>query len=103
MNNTINRLNIDDTSYETEVPKGYFENPSDGKRNRNEIRAIIPGMITDIKVREGEKVSPGQVIIVLEAMKMYNDVEAEIEGRVAEIKIDIGDKVEKNQLMIRIE
>ena len=103
MNNRINRINIDDAFYETEIPKGYFEDRSDGKRNPNEIRAIIPGIIADIKVREGERVGPGQVILILEAMKMFNDVEAEIEGRIAEMNINVGDRVEKNQLMVRIE
>lgn len=103
MNNTIDRLNIDDAFYETEIPDEYFENRSDGKRNSHEIRAIIPGTISDIRVQEGERVGPGQVVLVLEAMKMFNDVETEIEGKVAEISVNVGDRVNKNQLMIRIE
>lgn len=103
MNNKIEKLHIDDTPYETELPEGFFKNLFDSKRNLNEIRAIIPGTIADIKVQEGEKIKPGQVILTLEAMKMFNDIEAAAEGRIAEINIKVGDRVEKNQLMIRIE
>lgn len=103
MNSMMKTLHIDDTPYETEIPEGYFGTPTDGKRNRNEIRAIIPGIIADIKVKKGDRVSPGQVIIILEAMKMFNDVEVETEGRIAEININVGDKVEKDQVMVKIE
>ena len=67
-----------------------------------EVRAVIPGTIVEIKVRKGQRISDGQVLLVLEAMKMYNEVEAKIDGKIDEISVSAGDRVEKGQLMIRI-
>lgn len=44
-------------------------------------------------VEQGEEVSAGQVLIVLEAMKMLNNITAEISGKVTEIHVSPGDKV----------
>ena len=56
----------------------------------------------EIKVRKGQRISDGQVLLILEAMKMYNEIEAKIDGKVEEIRVSEGDRVEKGQLMIRI-
>jgi biotin carboxyl carrier protein len=97
-----NNLLIDDTFYQTEVPDELVEKKQKIK-SRYEIRAIIPGIISEIMVRKGQKVTSGQVVLILEAMKMFNDVESEIEGKIVEIKVSKGDKVEKGQLMIRLQ
>ena len=96
-------IKIDDALYETEIPESFFESGKRIAKSSREIRAFIPGTIAEIKVREGEKVSSEQVIIVLEAMKMLNDVEAGIEGRIAEIKVSVGERVEKGQVMAIVE
>ena len=95
-------LLIDDTRYETEIPEGYIREGKKEVINPGDIRAIIPGSIVDIKVRKDQQIAAGDVVIVLEAMKMYNDIEAESDGKVAEILVSKGDKVAKGQLMIRL-
>ena len=98
----MKKLLIDDTPYETEIPEngpiGLFEGISDPL----EVRAIIPGTIVEIKVQKGQRVSDGQVLLILEAMKMYNEIEAKIDGKIEEISVSVGDRVEKDQPMIRI-
>ena len=96
-------LCIDYTYYETVVPDSYEKRPGSRKQDPCEVRAFIPGTVIEIKVHEGQQVSAGQELLVLEAMKMYNDVEAEASGRVAEISVSEGESVEKNQLLVRIE
>ena len=59
-----------------------------------DIRSQIIGTVSEVPVAEGEEASAGQVLIVLEAMKMLNNVVAEISGRVAEILVAPGDRVE---------
>ena len=102
MEKEIQYLNIDDTKYETEVPD---KNISKGKKedgDSREVRAIIPGVVVEVKARKGQKVTAGDVLIVLEAMKMYNDIEALIDGTITEILVSKGDKVAKGQLMIKL-
>ena len=102
MGNKTEHLLIDDTIYETEVPERYIGKGKKETAGSGEIRAVIPGVIVAVKVRKGRKVTAGDVVIVLEAMKMYNDIEAETDGKIADILVSEGDKVAKNQLMIRL-
>ena len=46
----------------------------------NTIKAPMPGTILDIKVQNGEKVSKGQVLAILEAMKMENEIMSPVDG-----------------------
>ena len=94
---------IDDTYYETEIPEELSVRNPVLKGKPNEIRALIPGTVLKINVAQGQDVSAGDVLLVLEAMKMYNDIEAEISGRIAEISVKEGERVEKGQLMARVD
>jgi biotin carboxyl carrier protein len=57
------------------------------------VTVPMPGKILDIQVNPGDKVKPGQVVLVLEAMKMENSITAEIGGTVNEIFVEVGDTV----------
>ena len=98
----MSELCIDDTHYSTEFPEEYKTASSKDLPDPSEIRAIIPGTILEVRVRKGQKVSRDQVVIVLEAMKMFNEIEASTEGQIEEIFVSPGDKVGKNQIIMRI-
>ena len=65
-----------------------------------EIKAPMPGLILEIKVKEGDKVNKGDTLMVLEAMKMENVLKSTGEGTVKSIKVTKGESVEKNQILI---
>ena len=67
------------------------------------ITAPIPGLITRIKINEGEKVSMGQGLVILEAMKMENEIKSHFDGMVKKIFIKQGAAVEKDQKLLIIE
>ena len=102
MRGQMTKLLIDDTVYETEIPENVLGNRYKGIPNPREVRAIIPGTVVEVRVRKGERVSEGQVVLILEAMKMFKEVEAETSGMIEEIHVSPGDRVEKGLLMIRI-
>lgn len=66
-----------------------------------EIKAPMPGLIFDIKVKEGDEVKKGDALIILEAMKMENILKSPGDGTVKTIKIKKGQSVEKNQVLIQ--
>ena len=68
----------------------------------NAIKAPLPGTITAINVKEGDKVNVGDVVIVLEAMKMQNNIEAEYAGTVTSIKVVTGDAVMEGSVLLTI-
>lgn len=68
-----------------------------------EIKAPMPGLILDVRVKEGQVVQKGDVVLILEAMKMENTIKSMADGVVKLIKINKGQSVEKNQLLIVFE
>ena len=67
------------------------------------ISSAIPGKIVSVLVTEGDKVSEGEVVIVLEAMKMQNEIKAVVNGVVRKVNCETGEKVEANVPLIEIE
>ena len=57
------------------------------------VTVPMPGKILDIQVQPGDEVKKGQVVVILEAMKMENSITAEFSGTVAEILVEVGDTV----------
>ncbi len=66
----------------------------------NNIKAPMPGLIIDLKVKEGDAVKQGDVLLILEAMKMENIIKSPGDGVVKAMKAKKGDSVEKNQVLI---
>ncbi len=67
------------------------------------VKSPLPGIIVDIKVNVGDEVSKGQVIAILEAMKMENNITAPVNGKVSEIKVSTGDSVLEGVVILVIE
>ena len=67
------------------------------------VTAPIPGVVVQIPVATGDKVSEGSVVLVLEAMKMENQISAVIDGTISRIAVKVGDSVADGQLLIQIE
>lgn len=70
--------------------------------NRSEIKAPMPGLVVKIEVSEGQTVSKGQGLIILEAMKMENEIKAPISGMVTKISVVEKQNVEKNSVLMVI-
>lgn len=66
------------------------------------IKAPLPGTIVDIKVSIGQQINVGDVVLVLEAMKMQNNIEAEYAGKVTSIVVNKGDTVMEGAVLITI-
>ena len=73
------------------------------KSDPKEIRSIIPGSVIEIFVRPGQKVKEGDMILTLDAMKMYTKVEMPFDGTIKDINVAKGDRVPKDIVMVTIE
>ncbi len=66
----------------------------------NNIKAPMPGLIIDLKVKPGDSVKQGDQLLILEAMKMENIIKSPGEGTVKNVKVKKGDSVEKGQVLL---
>jgi len=66
------------------------------------VKAPLPGTINAINVKVGDQVNVGDVVVVLEAMKMQNNIEAEQAGTVTSIAVNPGDSVMEGTVMLTI-
>lgn len=66
------------------------------------VDAPMPGNILDIKVSNGASVKAGDVLLILEAMKMENEIVAPQDGTVASVNVNKGDTVEAGQTLVSL-
>jgi biotin carboxyl carrier protein len=74
------------------------------KRKRSgTVSSSIPGKVITVEVEVGQEVAEGDVVLILEAMKMQNEVAAPISGTITEINCKSGDNIEANLPLVVIE
>ena len=81
------------------------EVPSAGLASSGPGQAIVPpmpGKVLEVRVRNGERVRAGQVLLVLEAMKMRNEVTSPVAGEVSELRVSAGSNVGAHDALLRI-
>ncbi len=66
------------------------------------LKAPLPGTINAVNVKVGDRVAVGDVVIVLEAMKMQNNIEAEQAGTVTAVSVQAGDVVMEGSVLLTI-
>ena len=93
----IAKVNVNGIPFEIEMQK-----PIAPAGAGNPVKAPLPGTINAINVKVGDKVNVGDVVIVLEAMKMQNNIEAEYAGTVTSILVNQGDSVMEGAVMLTI-
>jgi biotin carboxyl carrier protein len=66
------------------------------------LKAPMPGLIVAIPVAEGQEIKKGQVLLILESMKMQNELKAPRDGVVERIRVKLGESVEQKQTILSI-
>ena len=76
---------------------------SEGKQAApGQVLAPMPGVVSHVTVNVGDSVSPGDTLLVIEAMKMENNIPSPVAGEVQEISVAAGAEVNKDELLITI-
>ena len=73
------------------------------KKKSGTVSANIPGKVVTVEVSEGQRVNEGQVILILEAMKMQNEIQAPVTGTVVTVHCSEGEAIEANVPLVVIE
>ena len=65
-------------------------------------RAPMPGLVVAVHVTEGQQIKKGQVILILESMKMQNELKAPRDGTIGRIRVKAGETVEQRQTLLSV-
>ena len=68
----------------------------------NALKAPLPGTVTEVKVQVGQQVNVGDIVLVLEAMKMQNNIESEYAGQVTSVLVKQGETVMEGAVLLTI-
>jgi biotin carboxyl carrier protein len=63
------------------------------------IKAPMPGLVIGVNVQDGQTVSKGDTLMILESMKMQNELRAPRDGTVTRLRVQTGESVERNQIL----
>jgi len=66
------------------------------------LRAPMPGLIVTVLVEEGQTVKKGQVLLILESMKMQNELKAPRDGTIGRVRVKASESVEQKQTLLSI-
>jgi len=67
------------------------------------LKAPMPGLVVAIPVEEGQEIKKGQVLLILESMKMQNELKSPRDGVVSRIKVKAGESVEQKQALLSVQ
>jgi biotin carboxyl carrier protein len=91
--------------YEVELASsGPRRAGSDASRaNEHSLKASMPGTVLAVKVAVGQEVAPGDVLVVMESMKMELSLESPRAGKISRVCVEVGQLVELGSLLLELE
>ena len=100
-------VTLKDKTYEVEVEEGeamildeYEAKAPAAPASGTAVPAPLPGNVLSIKVNQGDSVAEGDVLLVIEAMKMENEVAAPCAGTVQQISVSVGQMVNTGDTLV---
>ena len=103
----MNPLGVDGIRQEVQKEAKEFHSfdlrQSASNQKANEMTAPLPGTVVEVFVKEGDVIETGQVIVIIEAMKMRNSIRSTRSGKVTEVLVDAMQSVAHKQPLVRFE
>jgi len=99
VNGQPRQINVADRAYEVSRPTQPKADPADP----GQVGAPMPGLIVQINVASGDTVQAGEVLMIIEAMKMQTSVRAECDSTVGTVKVEPGQQVDVKDLLLEFD
>ena len=96
------KATVNGKTYDVSIVEGLKEVAASGASNGagTEVKSPLPGAILKVIAREGDIVEEGDVLFLMEAMKMETEIKAPCAGKVGSIRVDVGATVTAGQLLV---
>lgn len=91
---------LDDFTYETILTEKFKNRKTYQASDPKKVVAFIPGKIKKVHIKKKSKVKEGEILLVLEAMKMNNNIFSPIKGTIKEVYVTVGMSVSKGALLV---
>ena len=85
--------------YKTRYTRKFVERKKWEAPDPSQVRSIIPGSVTEVLVKPGDKVKKGAKLMIYEAMKMKNVIVSPFDAVVESVEVKAGDKLPKGALL----
>ncbi|HTX91874.1 MAG TPA: biotin/lipoyl-containing protein [Anaerolineales bacterium] len=66
------------------------------------LKAPMPGLLISVPVSEGQSVQKGEILLILESMKMQNELRAPFDGKIARLRVKPGETVQQKQILLNL-
>ncbi len=96
------KATVNGKAYDVAIKAGVEESSSASSGEGKEVNAALPGNVLRVEVSEGEEVSEGDVLLVVEAMKMETEIKSPYSGKILSINVAQGDTVKNGQTLVTI-
>ena len=96
---------VNGKSYDVSIAEGMKESAavSSGNGESTEVKAPLPGAILKVIARSGDTVDEGDVLILMEAMKMETEIKAPRAGKIGSVRVDVGATVNPGQVLVTLD
>ena len=104
-------VTVNGQTYQVEIPESKAKgprvaapaaNPAAQTGGPKNVNSELPGTVTKINVTDGQHVKRGDVLLVIEAMKMANDITSEVDGTVQRVAVSQGQSVNQGDLLVEM-
>ena len=97
-----NKAVVNGKTYDISVKDGIEAKEGVSSSDATPIKAALPGAVLKINVSEGDMIEEGDVLLVLEAMKMETEIKSPKSGKVASIDVNVGEQVKNGQVLVTL-
>jgi biotin carboxyl carrier protein len=101
--NKLGFLNIDTSLYQTRISNKFQNRSPYQPADPRIILSFIPGTVLEILIEPWQRVTKGEDLMILDAMKMKNKLKCNMDGVVKSIAVKKGDKVSKGTVLLELE
>ena len=67
------------------------------------LKAPMPGLVVSVPVEDGQEIAKGDVLVILESMKMQNELKSPRDGKITRVRVAVGDSVERKQTLLSVD
>ncbi len=95
------KATVNGKTYDIGVKAGVEEQAkSSSSAGGEEVKAALPGNVLRVEVSEGDEVAEGDVLLVIEAMKMETEIKSPVSGKISSVEVAQGDQIKTGQVLV---